>query len=256
MRIMTMAAALLLLPLPLSAQDKAAPKQGDAKTEYQALADDFDQTMQKWRQEAQQQAAEAEKNGGRVPPAPALEPLVKDLISRAQGLAEKYKGKDDAVQFLVFVTVNASGDNQVRKAFTTLLADHVKSPQLAGFVQNLPRTAHRAGADPVAVLGKILDKNKSKPVLAVALLTRGQLRLENASSDAERAIVKKDLEQVATLEAPAEVKQQAASALFQLEHLGIGCAAPEIEGKDMDGTAFKLSDYRGKVVLLDFWGFW
>jgi hypothetical protein len=29
--------------------------------------------------------------------------------------------------------------------------------------------------------------------------------------------------------------------------------APEIEGVDVDGKAMKLSDYRGKVVLLDFW---
>lgn len=34
----------------------------------------------------------------------------------------------------------------------------------------------------------------------------------------------------------------------------IGTLAPEIEGVDLDGQAFKLSDYRGKVVLLDFWG--
>lgn len=32
--------------------------------------------------------------------------------------------------------------------------------------------------------------------------------------------------------------------------------APEITGEDVDGTEFKLSDYRGKVVVLDFWGFW
>jgi peroxiredoxin len=29
--------------------------------------------------------------------------------------------------------------------------------------------------------------------------------------------------------------------------------APDIEGEDQDGVRFKLSDYRGKVVLLDFW---
>ena len=32
--------------------------------------------------------------------------------------------------------------------------------------------------------------------------------------------------------------------------------ALEIAGTDQDGVAFKLSDYRGKVVLLDFWGNW
>jgi peroxiredoxin len=31
---------------------------------------------------------------------------------------------------------------------------------------------------------------------------------------------------------------------------------PDIVAKDTDGVDFKLSDYRGKVVLLDFWGFW
>jgi hypothetical protein len=32
--------------------------------------------------------------------------------------------------------------------------------------------------------------------------------------------------------------------------------APEISGADIDGKPFKLSDYRGKVVVLDFWGNW
>ncbi|MFO1076423.1 MAG: hypothetical protein U1E73_01710 [Planctomycetota bacterium] len=32
--------------------------------------------------------------------------------------------------------------------------------------------------------------------------------------------------------------------------------AADIAGVDLDGVAFKLSDYKGKVVLLDFWGDW
>jgi thiol-disulfide isomerase/thioredoxin len=35
--------------------------------------------------------------------------------------------------------------------------------------------------------------------------------------------------------------------------LRVGQLAPEIVGQDLDGNNFKLSDYRGKVVLLDFW---
>ena len=38
--------------------------------------------------------------------------------------------------------------------------------------------------------------------------------------------------------------------------MGLGTEAPEIVGEDIDGEPFKLSDYRGKVVLLDFWGHW
>jgi hypothetical protein len=41
--------------------------------------------------------------------------------------------------------------------------------------------------------------------------------------------------------------------LDDILHLSVGKVAPEIEGQDQDGNKFKLSDHRGKVVLLDFW---
>ena len=44
--------------------------------------------------------------------------------------------------------------------------------------------------------------------------------------------------------------------LHDPEDFAIGKVAPEIEGKDVNGVPFKLSDYRGQVVLLDFWGDW
>jgi cytochrome oxidase Cu insertion factor (SCO1/SenC/PrrC family) len=36
----------------------------------------------------------------------------------------------------------------------------------------------------------------------------------------------------------------------------IGKPAPDIVGVDADGKQFRLSEYRGKVVLLDFWASW
>ena len=36
----------------------------------------------------------------------------------------------------------------------------------------------------------------------------------------------------------------------------VGQTAPEIKGKDLDGKPMKLSEFRGKVVVLDFWGHW
>ena len=41
--------------------------------------------------------------------------------------------------------------------------------------------------------------------------------------------------------------------LFEIRNLAVGKEAPDIEGVDQDGRQFKLSDYRGKVVLLYFW---
>lgn len=46
---------------------------------------------------------------------------------------------------------------------------------------------------------------------------------------------------------------EAESELFELRNLGIGKVAPEIKGRDLDGTPLRLSDYRGKVVVLNFW---
>ncbi len=44
--------------------------------------------------------------------------------------------------------------------------------------------------------------------------------------------------------------------LFAIRPLSVGRTAPEIKGEDIDGKLLKLSDYRGKVVVLDFWGHW
>ena len=38
--------------------------------------------------------------------------------------------------------------------------------------------------------------------------------------------------------------------------LEVGKIAPEISGVDVTGSAVQLSDHRGKIVLLDFWGDW
>jgi len=49
------------------------------------------------------------------------------------------------------------------------------------------------------------------------------------------------------------VAEKAQTELFEIRHLSVGKEAQDIEGEDQNGKRFKLSDYRGKVVLLDFW---
>ena len=53
-----------------------------------------------------------------------------------------------------------------------------------------------------------------------------------------------------------DVIELAKGKLFAAKSLGIGHEAPEIIGKDVDGKEMKLSDYRGKIVVIDFWGDW
>jgi peroxiredoxin len=52
----------------------------------------------------------------------------------------------------------------------------------------------------------------------------------------------------------AETKPPAPEA--KVEPLKIGALAPDFTTQDLDGKPVKLSDYRGKVVVLDFWAPW
>ena len=45
---------------------------------------------------------------------------------------------------------------------------------------------------------------------------------------------------------------EAGGFLRRYRELAVGRTAPEIEGEDLDGVRFRLSDYRGRVVVLDF----
>ncbi len=67
-----------------------------------------------------------------------------------------------------------------------------------------------------------------------------------ATSDEPRVPAERPVENTAATQPPVNAKVG----------LEVGNLAPEIIGEDIDGKKFKLSDYRGKVVMLDFWGDW
>lgn len=50
--------------------------------------------------------------------------------------------------------------------------------------------------------------------------------------------------------------QAAEGRLDEMDNLAVGKPAPEIDGLDVLGKPLKLSDFRGKVVVLVFWGSW
>jgi hypothetical protein len=71
--------------------------------------------------------------------------------------------------------------------------------------------------------------------------------------------VTKSYAAIATPDGKATLGDKAARELVRIKNLPnlkIGKPAPEIVGEDIDGRPFKLADYRGKVVVLDFWGHW
>jgi hypothetical protein len=253
-----LAAALLLCPAVVVAQaDAPAPTPQDPQAAYDELARAFNKAIADWQDAAKAAIEAAQKTGAKVP-AIATTPPTKEYIAKAQELAGQHAGKDAAVPFLAFILKNARTErNAVKKAVETLASDHAKSAAIGDVIPHLERGAQLGAKKPVmALLDDVVANHTDTECKAKALILRGTLRLQAATADAERKVAEKDLRDVATVTKDEDLLAQAKDALFEIEHLQIGCTAPEIEGVDTDGVAFKLSDYRGKVVLLDFWGFW
>jgi thiol-disulfide isomerase/thioredoxin len=69
-------------------------------------------------------------------------------------------------------------------------------------------------------------------------------------TDEDRRSLEKTLARKKTL------GQEAEARLDDMLNLAIGKPAPEIDGVDFDGKPLKLSEFKGKVVVLVFWGSW
>ena len=256
-------AALLLLCYPtlaLAQEGDAKPPiaQQDPESAYKDLVKAANKAVADWRAEAMKKVKEAQEAGTPIP-AIAMAPPTKEFIGRAQELATQYAGTDDAVRFLVFVCKNASNEgNAVKKAVGTLLSAHTESAAIGDALGHLEMAAMRFGAKDkvISLFDEVVARNKNETCVAQALIARGSMRLQTAGSDEERKAAEEDLRKVATVTKNEAILKEAADALFEIEHLQVGCTAPDITAKDVDGVDFKLSDYRGKVVLLDFWGFW
>ena len=252
-------AALFLLATPsfVLCQDGSAAPQ-DPKAAYDELVKAFNKAISDWQTEAQAAVEKARAEGAKQLPAIAMTPPTKEFIAKAQEYAQQYEGKDEAVPFLGFVLKYARTErNAVKKVIGTLAATHGKSAAIAD-VLPFVTTGMRMGAaaQVMELLDDVAANHANAECKALALITRGTIKLQSANTDAERKAAEQDLRSVASITKDADLVAQAKDALFEIENLQVGCKAPEIAGVDVEGAPIKLSDYLGKVVLLDFWGFW
>ncbi len=113
-----------------------------------------------------------------------------------------------------------------------------------------------------AVIGKLPKGSVEQEArFRLALLVAEDAQRNLTLTDAERALGNQEVVGIlAKLEKEEDlnefVKKWVADLKYKVTHLVVGCVAPEIEGVDHEGKKFRLSDYRGKVVLLPFWGMW
>lgn len=179
-------------------------------------------------------------------------------------------------------------DDARSRAFALLERDHLRSDKLGPACLRL---SFGFCEEYETFLRAVLEKNPHRDVRALACLSLAHFlsgRLQRLDLVSGRPQLTKEFEDlygkaylaelrrqdraVATREAEAffeqaardygdvktpdggTVGEKAGAELFEMRHLVVGKEAPDIAGEDQDGRKFKLSDYRGKVVLLDFWG--
>src|SRR5262245_12437514 len=139
----------------------------------------------------------------------------------------------------------------------------MKPPRLVELCQEL-----KYSSDSEKLLRFLYEKESRDEVRGVACLILAEVlegsadRLASADAAAAakvRAEREKLLEEATgrfadvTMPLEGTVGKKAAGMLFDARYLSVGKPAPEIKGIDQEGTPFALSDYKGKVVLLDFW---
>ncbi|HEY2584814.1 MAG TPA: redoxin domain-containing protein [Tepidisphaeraceae bacterium] len=171
----------------------------------------------------------------------------------------------DALLFVVEITsrgnVSSEDARLQTEAIDQLSRDHVDDPRIANVFSIFQYSPSRAGDK---LMRLAAEKSKSRDVRGSAIFWVAQSikRSSEQTGDAQQlAEAKKLYKQVAAEYADvksgdATLGERATANLFQVENLAIGKTAPEITGKDANGKPLKLSDYRGKVVVLDFWGDW
>jgi thiol-disulfide isomerase/thioredoxin len=257
----------LLLSAGLAFADKPATESA-AATAFKALSAEYDGKYKETRA-----TYKAEKNDDKIDDGARtyrarVHEFETEYAPKFLAIAEKYPKDRAAVDALVRAGQLGAGDSPAsEKALTILLKEHIADSRISQVINDLAYTKW-TGAD--NFLHTVLEKSPSRDARGLAAYWEayrlgekandelGTPAGERASRDAEallQAVIAKYAD-VPSGRPNATLGQRAAIALAELQRLAIGKVAPDIEGADGDGKHFKLSDYRGKVVVLDFWGHW
>jgi len=221
-------------------------------------------------------------------------PSAEAYATRFSALAKELRGDAVALEAWFWVVQHVQAREQLEPCFTALAADHVASPRLSEVVQAISPYSPTLAAE--EFLRTVVAKSPhwdvkgqatfklAKVLGGLAVAAETFAAKEGGDAEERAGLVafygEKTLEELAARD-PAEMRKeaedlfedvlqdfkavksaqgtlgsQAEAELFELRNLTVGRVAPDIVGQDVDGATFKLSDYRGKVVVLDFWGFW
>ncbi len=246
---------LLLSTVTILAQAPASP----LATEIRAIIDEYENSVRANTQKLIAAATEEEKNKFR-----ASIPSAGPYATKMMKLVQTNQDQPDVVKGVNWLVTGAAGFPEGQEALKMLGTTFADRAGIAESVKQLEY--HGLPAEPV--LKAVIEKNTHRDEKAAALYALGAIHFKNFDASADRvsaaASKSKALECFQQLYADYEdvtiqgfkLSDTVAKMFFEMTSLQVGCEAPEIEGKDADGVAFKLSNYRGKYVIVIFWGGW
>jgi thiol-disulfide isomerase/thioredoxin len=187
------------------------------------------------------------KDGG----VPEIAELRKRFAERARRLIDADPKDEVALEAILFSLHDLVADADDTKLYEVLTAHHLASPKLGSVVG-------RPNADE-KFLRAVATKSphaeaRARAALALATLLARADRPREAEALLDKIL--QDKEAAKLSHHHGNLGKAAEDLRFEIRHLSPGKAAPELEGVDQDDKPLKLSDYRGKVVLLVFWATW
>ncbi len=251
-------AALLCAVPALPAQDAAQ----DPAARLEALIERIDKAQAEFTTAMRAAKSDEERTAAREK-APKPQDYLDGFVQIARAAAKS----DTAAQAWMWVArlaPQAQRADLMRTAVDALVRDHLASESVIELPDLLRGYAQVLGAgESERLLRQVVDGAPNGALQANAVFNLAQVLADPESGSPQRSAEAKRLFQRLAGEL-GELKdsrgrgfaQLAESWLYELDHLQVGMTAPQIEAADLAGVSFKLSEYRGKVVLLDFWGNW
>lgn len=186
-------------------------------------------------------------------------PSVAPYAPQVLALVKAHPDDPDVIRGVAWLVIQASSTPEGQEALTLLGDQYAAS---AGIAEAVKRLEYQPLETAEPILAKVRESNPHNEEKAAATFALGMIHFRRSAQHPDSAEQAAALFQQVVTEFPSiriqgfPLANEASQMLFEMTHLAEGGEAPEIEGMDATGTAFKLSDYRGKHVVLCFWGGW
>ena len=242
--------ALLLTSGPAAVSEASPTLLVRAADGYAELAAEYEAALTKWREAIDSTEDRSERNElRRNHPAKAF-------YDRFEALS---KGGDGQALFWMATHLKEKGLRSSQRGpiatelFGKLFETHLEAEWFGDVIGAMMRSKV-SEEDRMRLLTHAAENGKAGTTLAPAKFALGTMLMDG--DDEQKAKGEALLQEVAEKYAKTSWGTMARAMFVKPEDIQPGKPAPDFYGETIDGFGFNLSDYKGKVVLLDFYGFW